>query len=376
MARQKNKPRVLVVGPTLKQMGGVGMFNEILLASEGLRQDYEMLHLNTSRPENTIEKVATMAPTNFLLFFKQWLQLVKILITQRPRIMHQPITDRISFYKEGVFMLTARLFGVRVVGHLHGNAFKKLSEHRRKSVRASVRFVMGLPNVIIALSDGWRDYLLQQVSPKLKVTVVQNTVDVSFADYANHPADKSNRTTCKVLFMGSLGTRKGVPEILKALPIVRAQNPTVEFVIPGGLELGSEHDLIEQAKTEALKVGGVVFPGIVTGQAKLDLFKDADIFLLPSYNENFPIAVLEAMASQLPLIVTPVGALPEALQEGAHCFFVPMGDVQAIADHVLCLAQDKTLRETIGAANLALYHERYALQVTMNKIKAIYSQLL
>lgn len=372
----QRKPRVLVVGPTLKQMGGVGMFNEILLASPSLQQDFEMLHLDTTRPEDSIEAVATLAVGNFWLFFKQWLQLVGILIRQRPKVMHQPITDRISFYKEGIFMLTARLFGVRVVGHLHGNAFKQLSENKRKPVRQSVRFIMGLPKVVIALSNGWRDYLLKQVSPKLKIEVVQNTVDADFAALAENPVEKSNDAACNVLFMGSLGTRKGVPEILKALPIVRQQNAQVEFVVGGGLELGAEQELIDCAKNEALAVGGVNFPGIVTGQAKLDLFKKADVFLLPSHNENFPISVLEAMAAGLPLVVTPVGALPEVLQEGTHCFFVPMGDVQAIAEAVLKLAQDKSLRKKMGAANLALYRERFAPDAMMNKMKAIYSQLL
>ncbi|MBZ0317472.1 MAG: glycosyltransferase family 4 protein [Anaerolineae bacterium] len=371
-----NKPRVLLIGPTLKQMGGVGMVNEILLASTSLRDDFELLHLDTTRPEDSIEQVATLAVGNFWLFFKQWLELLRILITQRPKIMHQPITDRISFYKEGVFMLTARLFGVRVVGHLHGNAFKQLAENKRKPVRQSVRFVMGLPKVVIALSDGWRDYLLQQVSPKLKIVVVENTVDTDFAQLAHQPVEKSGRTTCKVLFMGSLGTRKGIPEILRALPIVRAQNSAVEFVVPGGLELGAEQMLIDQAKSEALTVGGVAFPGIVTGQPKLELFKDADIFLLPSHHENFPISVLEAMASRLPLVITPVGALPEVLQDGIHCLFVPVGDVQKIAEAVLKLSQEPTLRDSMGAANLALYQSRFAPEAMMGKIKTIYSQLL
>jgi glycosyltransferase involved in cell wall biosynthesis len=378
--RQTNrkKPRVLVVGPTLKQMGGVGMFNEILLGSPLLRDKFDLLHLDTTRPAESADKVATLAPVNFLFFFRQWLRLVQICLFQRPKIMHQPITDRVSFFKEAIFMLTARLLGVRVVGHLHGNQFTNLSENKRGWVRRVVGGVMRLPNVVITLSDGWRRYLHEQVSPRLRVEVVPNTVDADFAGLARQidiSAPKSG-DRCKVLFVGSLGTRKGVLDILKAAPLVRQQAPQVEFTLVGGLEVGAERQIIEQAQAEALAAGGVDFPGIVTGQPKLALFREADVFVLPSYKENFPISVLEAMAAGLPLVVTAVGALPEVLEEGTHCFFVQPGDAQALAERIVRLAQQPETRRKMGAANHALYQQSFAPEVILVKIEQLYNTLL
>ena len=71
----------------------------------------------------------------------------------------------------------------------------------------------------------------------------------------------------------------------------------------------------------------MTFRSPVDGHEKEALFKQSDIFILPSYSEGFPLSVLEAMSYGLPLIVTPVGALPEVLKEGENCFFVKPGSV-------------------------------------------------
>ncbi len=371
---QREKPRVLVVGPTLKQMGGVGMFNEILLASP-LRERFELIHLDTTRPPESMDKVATLSPVNFVYFFRQMWQLLVILLARRPDLMHQPVTARISFWKEGAFMLLARLFGVRVIGHLHGNRFRIMYEHGNWLVRRGMVAVLRLPTVMIALSEGWRQYLLEIV-PGKHVIVVPNTVSADFAALAEGLPLPKDPTTCAILFVGSLGSRKGVLDTLKAIPLVQAQIPGVCFVFVGGLEFGAERAIIEQARQALPSQDGVTFTGIITGQSKRDLFAAADIFILPSHSENFPIAVLEAMAAGLPLVVTPVGALPEVLEEGRNAFFIQPGDHAALADRLIRLARDPALRQTMGAANRELFRREYLPDVILKRIERLYEAVL
>ncbi len=371
---QGKKPRVLVVGPTLKQMGGVGMFNEILLASP-LRERFELIHLDTTRPPESMDRVATLSPVNFLFFFRQLWRLLMILLTRRPALMHQPITARVSFWKEGAFMLLARLFGVRVIGHLHGNRFRIMYENGNWLIRQGMIAVLHLPTVMIALSEGWRQYLLE-IMPGKPVVVVPNTVSADFAALTDSPPLPKDPTTCAILFVGSLGSRKGVLDILKAIPLVQAQIPGVCFVFVGGLEFGAERAVVEQARQALPSQDGVTFTGIVTGQTKRDLFAAADIFILPSHSENFPIAVLEAMAAGLPLVVTPVGALPEVLEEGRNAFFIPPGDHVALANRLVRLARDPALRQTMGQANRELFRREYFPDVILERIGNLYESVL
>ena len=102
------------------------------------------------------------------------------------------------------------------------------------------------------------------------------------------------------------------------------------------------------------------------------LFEEADIFILPSYFENFPIAVLEAMAAGLPLIVTPVGALPEVLNEGEHCLFIKAGDIDGLADRLKQLVAAPEQRAAMGAANAALFRQEFDRPAILAKIEHAY----
>ncbi len=90
---------------------------------------------------------------------------------------------------------------------------------------------------------------------------------------------------------------------------------------------------------------------IVTGEAKARFLRAADVFVQPSYAEAFPVAVLEAMQAGLPLIVTPVGALPEVLKDRVNCFFVNPGDSESIADRIADFIGSSALRAEMRRHN-------------------------
>ncbi|NDJ76223.1 MAG: glycosyltransferase [Chloroflexi bacterium] len=350
------------------------MFNQILLASD-LKARFNIRHLDTTRTDAGAGKAGTLALINFVYLFKQILQLLSILIFYRPHIMHLPITDRIAFWKEGMFMLVARLFGVRVVGHLHGCMFKELIEHGNWLTRRGVAYVLALPTVIIALSEGWRTFLVERINPRLNVVVVPNTVDDDFARLAHQQRPGRSPEGVKVLFVGSLLIRKGILDALGAVHEVLDAFPATQFVFAGGIKSEAERAEIERACATVRTNGQVHFPGIVTGADKLRLFEEADIFILPAYHENFPIVVLEAMAASLPLVVTPVGALPEVLREGENCFFVDPGNPAQLADRVQNLIADRNLRRRMGTANGELFRREFDQPAILQKIEQVYRSL-
>ncbi|HVU13048.1 MAG TPA: glycosyltransferase family 4 protein [Phototrophicaceae bacterium] len=363
--------RVLVVGPTMRQPGGVGMFNEILLNSP-LREQFCLRHLDTSRPPQYARQIGRFAPINLLLFAQQLVQLLILIIGWRPQIMHEPITDGIAFFKESAFMGLARIFGVRVIGHLHGNGFVALASHPRPEMRWLVRRAMRLPNVIIALSEGWEATLRQLIAPDLKIVVLPNTVTNDIAARACIERPERADPRFQVLFLGSLGERKGVPDILKAAALVRQQQPEIQFILAGPPEAGAVQGLIREAQERPAGTDNLRFAGLVTGTAKVRLLRESNVLILPSYAENFPIVVLEALAAGLALIVTPVGALAEVLESGRNCLFVTPGDYSALAQHIVWLAQHPNICRAMGDANQALFREQYAPEVVFERLGKLY----
>jgi glycosyltransferase involved in cell wall biosynthesis len=85
----------------------------------------------------------------------------------------------------------------------------------------------------------------------------------------------------------------------------------------------------------------VIFAGPVFGADKVKLLAGADVMLLPSYSEGLPYALLEGMAAGIPVVATPVGAIPDVVAEGIHGLLVPPRDGKAIAEALALLAGDR-----------------------------------
>jgi glycosyltransferase involved in cell wall biosynthesis len=101
----------------------------------------------------------------------------------------------------------------------------------------------------------------------------------------------------------------------------------------------------------------------------------ARVFLLPTYFEGMPVAVLEAMAHGLPVVTTPVGDVPDAITDGYNGFLIPPGDVDAIVDRVSRLLDDPGLAERLGTQARERIREVYDVQVVLPRLYAIYDAL-
>jgi glycosyltransferase involved in cell wall biosynthesis len=369
------RQRVLLVGPLEGATGGVATFTETLLGSS-LRDRYEFLHLDTTRTRAGQGKAATFALINLLYFTRQWLRLGWLLVTRRPRILHQPVTSGISFWKEAAFMSLGRLCGARVLAHLHGARFREFFEEGSDARRRAIRTALRRAHAMVVLSEGWQRYMREQVDTRCSTLVVANPVEPVFAAWATGFARDWARTPCTVLFMGRLALIKGILTAFEAIPAVHARAPGTRFIFAGGIASGGERAAIEEARARLTCDDRVAFPGLVRGVAKRELFAAADILILPSSHENLPIAVLEGMAAGLPLVVTPVGALPEFLTEDEHAHFVEPGDAAALADRIAGLAGDPQLRRRMGEANRAAFRERFEPQRVLDRIALAYEELL
>jgi glycosyltransferase involved in cell wall biosynthesis len=371
----EERVRVLVVGPLGGATGGVAMFTETLLGSR-LRERFELLHLDTTRSAAGTGKAATLSPVNFLYFFRQLLSLAWLLARFRPRILHQPVTSGVSFWKEAAFLDCARLFGTRVVAHLHGARFREFFEAGGPARRRLVRQHLRRAHRVIVLSAGWEAYLLQRVDARLKTAVVANPIERDFAGWAEGIERDYTRQDCTVLFLGRLAFVKGILTAFAAIPEVQIGHPGTRFVFAGGFASDRERAAVEASRARLPQNASIVFPGLVAGAEKRDWFARADVLMLPSSHENLPIVVLEALAAGLPLVVTPVGALQEFLVEGEHALFVPPGDPAALAHALAQLVTDPAQRARMGAANRRLYAERFDAGRILDRIEGIYRETL
>ena len=119
----------------------------------------------------------------------------------------------------------------------------------------------------------------------------------------------------------------------------------------------------------------VLFPGYVGGVDKAQLFVDSDIFVLPSYSEGCPNALLEAMAAGLPVVVTPVGGIPDIVQEGINGLITTTRSADSVELALAKLIADPELRIAMGHRNREEAWRKYESKVVTRGLEAQYRSL-
>lgn len=118
----------------------------------------------------------------------------------------------------------------------------------------------------------------------------------------------------------------------------------------------------------------VHFEGFVSGEKKIDLLNWANVFVLPSFNEGLPITILEEMNYKMPIISTPVGGIPEVVDE-TNGVLVEPGNSEQIYKAIRPYVLDRTLIDKQGEESYKKV-ETYMPDYVLNHLKTIYERLL
>lgn len=171
--------------------------------------------------------------------------------------------------------------------------------------------------------------------------------------------------------VGRLEEQKGQKYLIDAAGRLRREGREATLLIVGD---GREEDrLRERARREGVG-DAVLFLG--TRRDLPELFRAMDVFAFPSLWEGFPIALLSAMAAGLPVIVTPVGGVPEVVKDGINGLIVPAGDPVALAAAIWRVHEDPVTASDLGGAAEATIRNRYSHRTTARRIMEIYDQVL
>lgn len=177
-----------------------------------------------------------------------------------------------------------------------------------------------------------------------------------------------------ILFLSRLDPKKGLDLLILALKILSTKRKDFVFVLAGSGQKNYERwvrrTLVKAGLSEAS-----ILTGFLEGKMKFSLLADADIFVLPSYDENFGIAVVEAMACGLPVIISNrvnIHNLIERYQAG----IVTGLNSQDIAKAIDKLLQDTQLRFEMGACGKRLVEENFDIEKVTRQIRGAYSHLI
>lgn len=351
----KKYPKVLVVATSRKTRGGI---TSVVKAHETGKQwkSYHCKWIETHRDGSSIRK---------LLYFIRAIIKYAMLLPFYD-LIHIHVASYSSLKRKQYFLRLAKLMGKKTIAHFHPHKPEVIFE-----VTTQAEYIEFFKSVdrIVVLSPQWQRWLGEALGLYNNTQVIYNpcpVIEKGISDYSEK----------YILFAGTLYHRKGYDTLIKAFSKISNKNPDWQVIIAGNVKNKYEENLPLELVREFGVEEKVVFPGWVVGEAKEKLFRNASIFCLASSAEGFPMAVLDAWAYGVPVICTPVGGLPDIIEDGKNALVFEYGDVDKLAESLDKMMTNDALRENISKKSIELSETTFNINNINKQIEALYSSLL
>jgi len=298
--------------------------------------------------------------TNKLLFFvSQFL----IIFCKMPfyKIIHLQSSHGWSYRRLFILFVMAKFLRKKTIWHIHGSQFDIYYENACFFEKNIIKFGLRKADKVIALSSAWKK-TLHKIEPSALIDIILNGVNIKKYQVLNrHP-----HNPMIVLFLGRLGKRKGIYDIINAIEILKKEN--IQFILAGDGEINEVKEVLYKKGLQSK----VNVPGWISGNDKQDLLSKSDVYILPSYNEGLPISILEAMAAGLPVISTPIGGIPDAVIDGKNGYLIEPGDFEDLASKILMITKDYNLWKKLSIGSIEIGEDKYDMPRIENELLKLY----
>jgi glycogen synthase len=235
--------------------------------------------------------------------------------------------------------------------------------------------VIAAADRVIAISQSERELLAYYCPEALgRVRICGNGID-DCVRARNAAREKIwDRTSPLVLYTGRFVERKGIRELLEAIPRVMEKAPTTHFVLVGGYGGGAEIERSWMAEALLPYRSQVHFTGWLPPNEVAKWYCAADILVVPSWYEPFGMVVLEGMLYGLPIAATSVGGPAEILHHERTGLLFPPKDAGALAETLLELITNPGLRKQIGTEAAKEVRQSWLWPHLVKKMRGVYQE--
>jgi N-acetyl-alpha-D-glucosaminyl L-malate synthase BshA len=261
----------------------------------------------------------------------------------------------------------------RVVTTLHGTDITVVGAD--PSYSEIVAFSIDQSDAVTAVSQSLRASTTTELAVTRPIDVIANFLDcqvyrrIEVAGLRRRcgAADPSTKI---VMHASNFRPVKRIDSVVEVFARIRARVPAVLLLVGDGPELAT-------ARRVARSAGVQEFVHALGAQENiLPLLSIADLFLLPSAQESFGLAALEAMACEVPVVASTAGGLPEVIEHGVNGFLHPVGDVESMAASSIALLTDEALHRRISDAARRSVVDRFCDERIVPLYEALYERVL
>lgn len=347
MTVAERKPRLLLVGPLPPPIGGVETFTQAVLESREF-DPFDLRHCDTTKKRAKASQ-GRFDALNFAWAFVHAMRLLRDAGRFHPDVVYVPVAGTWSgVLRDLMLAALAKRSGALVLGHQHAGDIRNVLA-RGGLAGSIVRSGFAQFDSMLVLGEPWRQ-LFERWGLACPIAVCPSTLRREVFDRgAAFTRVVRHEPPVRVLYVGQVGRRKGVHDLLRVVKRLRDEGLAIELTVVGPSQLEGELEAARSLAVELSLDGPVTFTGALTGEPLYERFRTHDLFALPSYNEGIPAVLYEAGAFGMPVVTTPVGAIADLVRDDENGFLVTPGDLDALADRLRRLATDSGLRARLGA---------------------------
>lgn len=275
-----------------------------------------------------------------------------------------------SFMEKGLMALVCKLFKKEVI--LAPRCGMIIDDIQKNGLQKKyIKYVVSKSDYIICQSNYWKEVFEKLISTKNENKFIIQPNWINEKAYLENLLDydtKMHDDQLSIIFIGWLEKYKGITDLIHAAKILKEYKDKIKFEIYGsGDSLEEIKKLIAEFKLSDM----ITLKGWANQEKKFLALRKAHIYILPSRKEGFPNALLEAMVSELPVIATDVGAVPDIIKNYENGIITPSEKPEDLASNLKTLIEDAHLRKRLAKNAKISILSTYTIEKSIDNFKSL-----
>ncbi len=353
--------KILITSPSLNSDQNISGISSVVKFIIDTNNKLQYIHFELGRRDDEKRNAARLI--RIMLSYFRWFGM---LTSSKDIMVHFNIAMcRLSIIRDFPLILMARILRKRMIIHLHGGDYLMQKKQPRW-----MEFLWNISlkgkNPVIVLSSPEEAILRKRIEGR-RIHTLPNCISLKEACSFNR--NYSGDGTIMLLFLGRISVDKGIEFIYRALKSLKMKNVKFKFILAGR---GPDETDYARRFNELLG-DDFEFNGVVTGNQKTEVLKKCNVFILPSFYEGLPVALLESMSFGLVPVTTNVGSIDQVVTDGVNGMFVRSHSSLDIESAIEKLSKEKEFRHELSRNAKQFIFNKFDPSAYVNKLNEIYN---